>query len=105
MTNIMMVTLLMSLDHAIFVGFVSYVQGGGSVYITELVNEFSQHSHEKDVNAMLESVNIVLLLNHAINSFQFINTITLYVFAIDYILIYQFTDQFASFEAKAKCLQ
>ena len=34
----------------------SYVEGGGSVYITELVKEFSEHSHEKDLNAMLESV-------------------------------------------------
>ena len=37
-------------------GFLSYVGGKGSVYISELVKEFSEHSHEKDVNSMLESV-------------------------------------------------
>ena len=40
----------------VVLGFLSYVGGKGSVYISELVKEFSKHSHEKDVNSMLESV-------------------------------------------------
>ena len=46
----------------VVLGFLSYVGGKGSVYISELVKEFSDHSHEKDVNSMLESVSINLMI-------------------------------------------
>ena len=36
----------------------SYVAGRGSVYISELVKEFSENSHEKDLDTMLKAVSI-----------------------------------------------